>query len=209
MTVQFTRDDLAVFSIPDFAKRMAAIKAKIRPKLEALGEELGPALMTSFKQEFFAHTAKHLRRKVNPPDETWVALGPESRGYKAYVYFAFCIGKAGAQARVVMKDESSLRPMLGENLIANQKFFEKNASEWRGLADYTRRDKDYRPAKVAAPAAFVLEAGARLKTLKSALFDVGLEVKPLSGTLSQDLLKAFDKLFPFYECGLKKGLKFR
>ncbi len=111
MPLKFTQDDLEVFSIPDFAKRMAGLKAKIRPKLEALGEELGPALMTAFKQEFFAHTAKHMRRTVNPPDETWVALGPESRGYKAYVYLAFCIGKAGAQARVVMKDESANRPM--------------------------------------------------------------------------------------------------
>jgi len=209
MAVKFTPADLQVFSIPDFAGRMASLKTKIRPKLEALGEELGPLLMTQLKQEFFAHTAKHMRRTVNPPDETWFALGPESRGYKAYVYFACCIGKAGLQARVVMKDESALRPMLGENLLANQKFFAKNSGEWKGLADYTKRGKDYTPAKISDLSAFAAETGQRLMTVKSALFDVGLELKPLSATLAQDLLKAFDKLFPFYECGFKKGLKFR
>lgn len=209
MPVKFSQDDLEVFSIPDFTKRMAGLKAKIRPKLEALGEELGPALMTAFKQEFFAHTAKHMRRTVNPPDETWVALGPESRGYKAYVYLAFCVGKAGAQARVVMKDESATRPMLGANLLANRGFFERHAADFKGLADYTKRDKDYRPAKIASLETFLAETGRRLQDLKSALFDVGVELKPLSSSLAQDILKAWDKLYPFYECGLKKGVKFR
>lgn len=209
MPVKFSQDDLEVFSIPDFAKRMAALKARIRPKLEELGEELGPALMTAFKQEFFAHTAKHLRRTVNPPDETWVALGPEYRGYKAYIYFAFCIGKAGAQARVVMKDESGNRPMLGANLLANRGYFERHAGDFKGLADYTKRDKDYRPAKIASLEEFLGESGERLQKLKSALFDVGVELKPLSGSLAQDILKAWDRLYPFYECGSKKGVKFR
>jgi uncharacterized protein YktB (UPF0637 family) len=209
MPVKFTAADLQVFSIPDFKGRMAAIKAQVRPKLEALGQELGPLLMNAFKQDFFVHIAKHLRRTVNPPDETWFALGPEPRGYKAYVYFAGCIGKSGVQARVVMKDESALRPMLGENLIANQKFFAKHAAEWEGLADYTQRDKQDRPAAIAEPGAFAAEAGARLLRVKSARFEVGLPLKPLSATLTQDLAKAFDKLYPFYECGLKKGLKFK
>jgi len=209
MGVKFTKEDLEVFSIPDFAGRMAAMRSKVRPKLEALGEELGPLLMTHFKQEFFAHTAKHMRRKVNPPDETWVALGPQSRGYKAYVYFGFCIGLAGSQARVVMKDESNMRSVLGANLVANRKFLAKNAAEWKGLADYTRRDKNYAPTKIDDLEAFAVENGKRLQELKSALFDVGLEVKAQSASLAQDLLKAFDRLHPFYECGLKKGVKFR
>lgn len=209
MAVKFLPEDLEIFSIPDFAKRMAAIKANIRPKLEELGEELGPLLMTNFKKEFFVHTAKHMRRKVNPPDETWVALGPESRGYKAYIYFAFCVGKAGAQARVVMKDESSSRPMLGDNLIANQSYFSRHAPDFKGLADYTKRDQNYQPTKVTQLENFLNESGKRLKELKSALFDVGVEIKPFSSKLAQDLLTAFDRLYPFYECGLKRGVKFR
>ncbi|MCE9625032.1 MAG: DUF1054 domain-containing protein [Deltaproteobacteria bacterium] len=209
MGVKFSREDLEIFSIADFAGRMAAMRAKVRPKLEALGEELGPLLMTNFKREFFAHTAKHMRRKVNPPDETWVALGPQSRGYKAYVYFAFCIGKAGTQARVVMKDESNMRPALGANLMANRKFLVKNASEWKGLADYTRRDKNYAPTKVDDLDAFATETGKRLQEVKSALFDVGLEIQARSSSLAQDVLQAFDRLYPFYECGLKEGVKFR
>ena len=73
MSVYFTQSDLDIFKIPGFKERMSAIREKIRPKLEQFGEEVAPALMTQFKAEFFPHTAKHMRRKVNPPDETWVA----------------------------------------------------------------------------------------------------------------------------------------
>lgn len=209
MSVKFTREDLEVFSIPTFAERMAALKAKVRPKLESLGQELGPELMTTFKQEFFAHTAKHMRRTVNPPDETWVAMGPQSRGYKAYIYFAFCIGKNGAQARVVMKDESASRPALGDNLLSNQTYFVRHSADFKGLADYTKRDKEYRPGKISSIDDFIAENARRLKELKSAVFDVGVEVKPSSPSLAKELLKAFDRLYPFYECGLKKGVRLR
>lgn len=207
MSVSFDKKDLAVFDLQEFQERMPAIRNRIRPKLEALGEELGPLLMRQFKAEFFAHTAKHMRRTVNPPDETWVAFGPQSRGYKAYVYGAFCIGKAGAQVRVVMKDESPLRAALGKNILKNQSFFEKHAKDWKGLSDYLKRDAQYRPQTITDIGEFIDYAGNRLTTLKSALFDVGFVVDPFSPKLAQEVLKSFEKLYPFYLCGLKEGVR--
>ena len=145
MSIYFTQSDLDIFKIQGFKERMSAIREKIRPKLEQFGEEVAPALMTQFKAEFFPHTAKHMRRKVNPPDETWVAIGPRSRGYKAYIFFSLCIGLQGVQARVVMKDESSDRPLLGENLLKNIPFFLKRSADFKKLKDYTRRDENYSP----------------------------------------------------------------
>ncbi|MFO1518819.1 MAG: DUF1054 family protein [bacterium] len=209
MGVRFTQDDLDVFRIPGFQERMAAIKGKIRPKLVEFGEEAGPALMTQFKAEFFPHTAKHMRRKVNPPDETWVALGPQARGYKAYIFASLCVGKAGVQARVVMKDESEDRYLLGDNLLSNLNFFQKHEDSLSGLADYTKRDARYQPSRISSLTPALEEIGKRLKSLKTAVFDVGLELKPTSKTLSQDFLKAVDKLYPFYLCGLHKGVKLK
>lgn len=209
MGVKFSEADLAVFSIVGFKPRMEALKKSIRPKLEALGEELGPLLMNQYKREFFAHTAKHLRRTVNPPDETWVALGPEKRGYKAYIYFAFCIGKAGAQARVVMKDESALRGDLGRNLAKNQKFFNAHAADFKKLRDYTKRESDYTARPISDLADFLQASGERLQNVKSATFDAGFEVAPTSARLAQEVLKSFDLLFPFFECGLRPGVTFK
>ncbi|MGH7361124.1 MAG: DUF1054 family protein, partial [Candidatus Methylomirabilales bacterium] len=61
---------------------MGRIRAQIQPKLLALGEVLAPALARQVGGDLFAHVAKHMRRTVNPPEDTWVAFGPEKRGYK-------------------------------------------------------------------------------------------------------------------------------
>jgi uncharacterized protein YktB (UPF0637 family) len=61
---------------------MEEIRTRIRPKLEALGKSVTPGVARCAGGETFAHVAKHARRTVNPPDDTWVAFGPDARGYK-------------------------------------------------------------------------------------------------------------------------------
>ncbi len=207
MSVVFTQEDLAIFAIPAFEDRMKAIREKIRPKLEKFGEEIAPLLSKKFKTSFFAHTAKHMRRKVNPPDETWVALGPEKRGYKAYIFFSLCIGKQGTQARIVMKDESNQRKALGENLLENLEFLKNKSSQLKNLSDYTKRQPNYLPYPVKDIVETLTESSSRLKTLKSASFDLGLELNPTSKTLAQDFLENVQKLYPFYLCGLQQGVQ--
>jgi len=87
----FTAKDFQVFAIPDFAGRMAAIRKQIQPKLFALAEEISPKLKVVAGSDIFFHVAKHMRRTVNPPDDTWVAFGPEKRGYKKAQHFKMAI----------------------------------------------------------------------------------------------------------------------
>ena len=89
----FTTKDFHVFAIPDFAGRMAAIRGQIQPKLFALAEEIGPNLKPIVGSETFPHVAKHMRRTLNPPDDTWVAFGPEKRGYKKAQHFKIAISR--------------------------------------------------------------------------------------------------------------------
>ena len=89
----FTAKDLRVFAIPDFPGRMAAIRGQIQPKLFALAEEIGPKLKQIVGSETFPHVAKHMRRTVNPPDDTWVAFGPEKRGYKKAQHLKLAISR--------------------------------------------------------------------------------------------------------------------
>jgi len=91
--VGFTAKDFQVFAIPDFPGRMAAIRGHIQPKLFALAEEIGPKLKPIVGSEAFPHVAKHMRRTVNPPDDTWVAFGPEKRGYKKAQHFKIAISR--------------------------------------------------------------------------------------------------------------------
>jgi uncharacterized protein YktB (UPF0637 family) len=89
----FTERDFQVFAIPDFAGRMAAIRRQIQPKLFSLAEEIGPKLKATVGSGVFSHVAKHMRRTVNPPDDTWVAFGPEKRGYKKAQHFKVAISR--------------------------------------------------------------------------------------------------------------------
>lgn len=83
----FTQEDFDVFSIEGLDARMEAIKTMIRPKLEALGQHYAPSLSMATGNEMFTHVAKHARRTVNPPNDTWVAWAADKRGYKKHPHF--------------------------------------------------------------------------------------------------------------------------
>lgn len=83
----FTNSDFSVFSIEGFEPRMRALKTLLQPKLNDLGHYFAPALSAITNDEMIAHVAKHARRKINPPIDTWVAFANNPRGYKMLPHF--------------------------------------------------------------------------------------------------------------------------
>ncbi|WP_285766469.1 DUF1054 domain-containing protein [Peribacillus sp. SI8-4] len=84
---RFTADDFNVFTIDGLEQRMDALKDRIQPKLQALGEHFSQRLSVMTGDEMHPHVAKHARRTVNPPKDTWVAFAANSRGYKMMPHF--------------------------------------------------------------------------------------------------------------------------
>ena len=89
----FTVGDFKVFDIPEFRERMAAIVSRIRPKLTSIGAELVPKVSALVDRPLYVHVAKHARRTVNPPDDTWAAMAASPRGYKADVHFKVAVSR--------------------------------------------------------------------------------------------------------------------
>ena len=89
----FTAADFKVFEIDGFKARMEAIRTRVRPKLEVLGKSLVSDVAHATGAEAFAHVARHARRTVNPPEDTWVALGPDQRGYKKHGHFKVAVSR--------------------------------------------------------------------------------------------------------------------
>ncbi|TYP77901.1 uncharacterized protein YktB (UPF0637 family) [Paenibacillus methanolicus] len=83
----FNQDDFDVFAVPGLEARMSLLIERIRPKLFELGDRLAPALTELCGETIYAHVAKHARRTINPPNDTWVAYAPNKRGYKAFPHF--------------------------------------------------------------------------------------------------------------------------
>jgi len=93
----FTAADFKVFEIDGFAPRMEAIKRRIRPKLEQAGRELLTDVTRVGAAPAFAHVAKHARRTVNPPDDTWVAFAADKRGYKQHCHFKVAVSRGAVR----------------------------------------------------------------------------------------------------------------
>jgi uncharacterized protein YktB (UPF0637 family) len=89
----FVAADFKVFDVTGFQPRMAEIRTRVRPKLEAFGHSLAPGVSRAIAGDVFTHVAKHARRTVNPPDDTWVAFGPDVRGYKKHPHFKVAISR--------------------------------------------------------------------------------------------------------------------
>ena len=93
----FVAGGFKIFGVSGFKPRMSEIRARVRPKLNAMGETLAPAVARSLGGEVFVHVAKHARRTVNPPDDTWVAFGPDARGYKKHGHFKVAVSRLGVR----------------------------------------------------------------------------------------------------------------
>ena len=83
----FNKEDFEVFQIEGLEPRMEALIERIRPKLNYLGQYFAQELSILTGEEIFPHVAKHARRTINPPKDTWVAFAPNKRGYKMMPHF--------------------------------------------------------------------------------------------------------------------------
>ena len=83
----FTDEDFNVFKIDGLDQRMDAIKTLVRPKFEAFGQIFTDELSVLTKEPMYPHIAKHARRTINPPNDTWISFSSNPRGYKMQPHF--------------------------------------------------------------------------------------------------------------------------
>ncbi len=83
----FRREDFETFTIDGLDERMEAIQTRIQPKFQEIGSELADYVAAQLGNEMYLHIAKHARRTVNPPKDTWLAIADNKRGYKKHPHF--------------------------------------------------------------------------------------------------------------------------
>ena len=197
-TLGFRPRDFEVFSVEGFSARMELLYRHVRPRLVKLGNELAPELSRKLHIEFFPHVAKHARRSMNPPAETWAAFGPSPKGYKRYGYLSLCISGAGLHARAVVKTEAEHRDEMGAKIRAKASDLAKS---FRGtkIAHYEKWDFTHLPATAMADPAF-FESIADAFAKKNGVLDVGFgwRVHDAIRLERAELLDAFAELEPLY-----------
>jgi uncharacterized protein YktB (UPF0637 family) len=203
----FEPADFDLFAIPDFAGRMGEIRARLRPKLTALGEALAGPL--SAAGAIHPHTAQHMRRRVNPPPETWVAFGRDRRGYKRWVHYRVAISGAGVRATVFVEDDADDKPTLAAAL-ADRADDLLAALAPAPVVWYTL-DADRPLTGAEVTPAVLAECGRRLGRLKGAKFQAGIplhrdEAARLGGAALTDwALTQLGALAPLYEAATTPG----
>ncbi|MFO6495268.1 MULTISPECIES: YktB family protein [Bacillus] len=111
--LRFTEEDFNTFTIEGLDARMEVLKETVRPKLQGLGDHFAPALSALTGDEMFVHVAKHARRSVNPPDDSWVAFANNKRGYKKLPHFQIGLWKTHVFVWFALIYESPLKTDYG------------------------------------------------------------------------------------------------
>ncbi|MGN9865716.1 YktB family protein [Bacillus swezeyi] len=112
--LRFTKEDFDTFTIEGLDARMGVLKETVRPKLQGLGEHFAPVLSALTGDEMFVHVAKHARRSVNPPDDSWVAFANNKRGYKKLPHFQIGLWKTHVFVWFALIYESPLKQEYGQ-----------------------------------------------------------------------------------------------
>ncbi|MCS4486720.1 YktB family protein [Staphylococcus americanisciuri] len=197
----FNKQAFKVFEVDGLAERMAALDAHIRPQLRALGTYFADYLETLTGDKFYPHVAKHARRTVNPPKDTWVAIATNARGYKMIPHFQIGLFEDHLFVMYGMMHEDS-------NKAKDVEVFEKHIDTLMTLPpdfqislDHTKPDK----SKISHLAQEEVEKGiARTKNVKKGEFFVARSLTPDAEVLKDDdaflayLEETFDYLLKFY-----------
>ncbi|OYD07816.1 YktB family protein [Paludifilum halophilum] len=205
----FQDKDFDVFSIPGLEPRMEALKEQIRPKLESLGENLRPDLSDLAGEQMFVHVAKHARRTVNPPDETWVAWSTQKRGYKAHPHFQVGMRKPHLFAMFALIYESPNKPDFARNFLEQMdELLPFIPSSFVVSQDHTRPE--------ATPVGELGRTGMekvlkRLQNVKKAEFLCGIRLDrnhpavQEADRLESEIKQAFQTLSPLYRLAVLSG----
>ncbi|MBW7459194.1 YktB family protein [Paenibacillus sepulcri] len=113
----FTAEDFDVFEIPGLEARMEALIEHVRPKLHQLGERLSPVLSGLCGETIYPHVAKHARRTINPPIDTWVAFAANKRGYKAHPHFQIGLFNSHIFVQFAIIYESDNKSVFAEHAL--------------------------------------------------------------------------------------------
>ncbi|WP_349410354.1 DUF1054 domain-containing protein [Pseudalkalibacillus sp. SCS-8] len=191
----FTTEDFNVFKIQGLEARMEGIQSQIRPKLEQLGEYFAPTLSAATGDEMYYHTAKHARRTVNPPEDTWVAFANSKRGYKKLPHFQIGLFQSHLFVWFAVIYESPIKKDFAETLLNNQdEILAQIPEHFVWSIDHTKpdaiRNSDVDKEKF-------VEMTTRLRDIKKAELLCGIHI-PNDDRLLQDgegLLSEMDRTF--------------
>ncbi|PPA72195.1 YktB family protein [Jeotgalibacillus proteolyticus] len=211
MTNGFEQKDFDIFQVPGLEERMELIQTVIQPKFAALGEELVPFLTEELNEDMHLHIARHARRTVNPPSDTWMAISPSKRGYKKLPHFQVGLWDDHLFIWLAYIYELPEKAEIAEALIDDLESVYQSLPEDGWISsDHMKKEADKINEMGKEDFLSILE---RFKKVKKAEFLVGKRFLPSDDAvqdnekLIEEIKKTYSALLPIYRHSLKAAQK--
>lgn len=203
MTFQgFEQKDFDTFSIDGLDARMEAIQNRIQPKFKEIGSELTDHLSLMLGNEVYLHIARHARRTVNPPNDTWLAIADNKRGYKKHPHFQVGLFDSHVFIWLALIYELDHKKSIAEAFIDS---FE----EIKSLPDHYVVSLDHMKKDAIPMADLELKDVQRFRDVKKCEFLIGQHLLPddertKDGDKFLETAKeTFESLIPLYQKALR------
>ena len=188
--------------VPGFAARMEAIRTRVRPRLQAIAEELAPELSRRAGETLYPHVALHARRTVNPPEDTWCAWSPSPRGYKKHPHLQLGIRAQHVYVQAGVILEAPFRPRLADLLLEQAGRLRAELPAEAVWKDDHTSPTGVAPARPDEEALQRLAQGLRLKSRGDLMVSLhwprSQAVAMGAGEFLQQALAALERLLPVY-----------
>ncbi|HDL8951370.1 TPA: YktB family protein [Staphylococcus aureus] len=197
----FKPKDFKAFNVEGLDARMEALNEYIRPQLHELGEYFSDFFTSQTGETFYPHVAKHARRSVNPPKDTWVAFATNKRGYKMLPLFQ--IGMFEDQLFVMFGIMHEAKDKATRAKVFERKFkaIQQLPDDYRVCLDHMKPDKPFIKDLTDDD---LKEAIQRAINVKKGEFFIARAITPQDKRLKSDkafiafLEETFDQFLPFY-----------
>ncbi|HDG9708426.1 TPA: YktB family protein [Staphylococcus aureus] len=189
------------FNVEGLDARMEALNEYIRPQLHELGEYFSDFFTSQTGETFYPHVAKHARRSVNPPKDTWVAFTTNKRGYKMLPHFQ--IGMFEDQLFVMFGIMHEAKDKATRAKVFERKFkaIQQLPDDYRVCLDHMKPDKPFIKDLTDDD---LKEAIQRAINVKKGEFFIARAITPQYKRLKSDkafiafLEETFNQFLPFY-----------
>jgi len=193
-----------VFSIPSTLEdRMKFIQEEIQPKFKELSDSTIPFLNELSNDVFYTHIAKHARRTVNPPKDTWVAFATNKRGYKMLPHFQVGLWDTHLFIWFAIIYESPMKKKIAEQFRKNKtELFDSLPAHFD--ISYDHMKPTFIPKEQVSFEQFSLGID-RLHDIKKAEFLCGATIEKEKAIcyskeeLLQIIKETYKAVFPFYQ----------
>ncbi|HCX9402209.1 TPA: YktB family protein [Staphylococcus aureus] len=197
----FKPKDFKAFNVEGLDARMEALNEYIRPQLHELGGYFSDFFTSQTGEAFYPHVAKHARRSVNPPKDTWVAFATSKRGYKMLPHFQ--IGMFEDQLFVMFGIMHEAKDKATRAKVFERKFkaIQQLPDDYRVCLDHMKPDKPFIKDLTDDD---LKEAIQRAINVKKGEFFIARAITPQDKRLKSDkafiafLEETFDQFLPFY-----------